>query len=179
MALLDESAKGFLFCKVWNNSDGSELAESLDAKYLELLLEAKTKNKDIQIKKIFGVEGPGSFTGLRVSSAFLKGLSTALSVPLVGISSYDLFAEPFAFSLRPAKAAKLSLEECIEKQFKFLQVNKNNVEVLAVPSCKKVLGLKGDPYWPNAEELLQGVQRSLSKNIFELNYGYTPEFVQS
>lgn len=179
MAILDESAESLLFYKVWNNADGSELAESLNAKFLELLSEARKIKKDIQVAKVFGVEGPGSFTGLRVSSAFLKGLSASLNVPLVGISSFDLFGEAFAFSLRPAKAAKLTLEECIEKEFKFLQVNKNNVEVLSVPTCKKVLGLKDGPYWPTTEELLKGVQQSLHKKTFELNYGYTPEFVQS
>lgn len=172
MALFNEEATECLGSLHWNNLGGSELADKVGEKYLELLSQVP----DIQITKVFGAEGPGSFTGLRVSSSFLKGVSAALRVPLVGISSFDLMGEPFAFSLRPAKALSLSLEECIEKEYKFLEVQKNNVVTLSIPTAQKVLGLKDSPLWPNLEELQSGVQRSLSRNNFVLNYGYTPEF---
>ncbi len=172
MALFSEDASQCLAHKQWNNLDGQELAEQLTANYLYLL----SKVKDAKITKIFGVEGPGSFTGLRISSSFLKGVSAALNVPLVGISSYDLFGEAFAFSLRPAKAVTLTLEECIEREYKFLEVQLDQVLTVSVPTTKKVLGLKSAPFWPNLEELHNGVKRSLERNTFELNYGYTPEF---
>ncbi|UEQ06839.1 tRNA (adenosine(37)-N6)-threonylcarbamoyltransferase complex dimerization subunit type 1 TsaB [Borrelia hermsii] len=36
--------------------------------------------------------GPGSFTGLRISLSFIKGLSLGLSVPFVNIPTFDVFA---------------------------------------------------------------------------------------
>jgi tRNA threonylcarbamoyladenosine biosynthesis protein TsaB len=38
--------------------------------------------------------GPGSFTGLRIGLSLAKGLSLALQLPLVGIPSLDVVAEP-------------------------------------------------------------------------------------
>ncbi len=177
MALLDESADRVLASREWNNLGGAELAQNLEKNLNDLLMDKGTHYLCPKIIKVFGVEGPGSFTGLRVSSAFLKGLATALAVPLVGISSYDLFHENFAFSLRPAKSALLNFEECIEREYKFLEVSANQVHVVVRPTCKKILGLKDTPFWPTVEELQKGVKRSLEKTTFNLNYGYTPEFV--
>jgi tRNA A37 threonylcarbamoyladenosine modification protein TsaB len=178
LLVCDETAESILGSRQWDNSDGSELAEHLDSHFASLLAELTKKNSEFRICKVFGVEGPGSFTGLRVSSAFLKGLSTALEAPLTGISSYDLFDEDFAFCLRPAKAASLTLEECLQNEFKFLLVSKNKSEVVSRPNCK-ILGLKDSPFWPSLVELQNGLKRSLSKKSFDLNYGYTPEFVQA
>ncbi|AYE36073.1 tRNA (adenosine(37)-N6)-threonylcarbamoyltransferase complex dimerization subunit type 1 TsaB [Borrelia turcica IST7] len=36
--------------------------------------------------------GPGSFTGLRISLSFIKGLSLGLSIPFVNILTFDVFA---------------------------------------------------------------------------------------
>jgi tRNA A37 threonylcarbamoyladenosine modification protein TsaB len=173
MALFNEAATECLAMVQWNNLGGTELAESLEDKFAALMVQAP----GVKIAKVFGVEGPGSFTGLRVSSAFLKGIATALRIPLVGIPSYELYAENFAFSLRPAKAIKMTLEECVAKEFKFLEVYPDKVEISERPQCKKVVGLIDDPLWPSLDELQRGVQNCLAKNSFNLNYGYTPEFV--
>lgn len=173
MALFDEEAKECLAMVQWNNLGGTELAESLGDKFSAL----KAQTPNAKITKILGVEGPGSFTGLRVSSAFLKGIATALNVPLIGIPSYELYGRSFAFSLRPAKAIKMTVEECIEKDFKFLEVRADKVEIVARPTTDKIVGLVDEPLWPSLEELQRGVRACLSKSTFELNYGYTPEFV--
>ncbi|MCD2400888.1 tRNA (adenosine(37)-N6)-threonylcarbamoyltransferase complex dimerization subunit type 1 TsaB [Borreliella bissettiae] len=45
-----------------------------------------------QIELIINSCGPGSFTGLRISLSFVKGLALGLSVPFVNISTLDVFA---------------------------------------------------------------------------------------
>ena len=39
--------------------------------------------------------GPGSFTGLRVGIAFMRALSSALKIPLLGIPTFELLAKRF------------------------------------------------------------------------------------
>ena len=45
-----------------------------------------------QINKIYCVEGPGSFTGIRVGVNFSKALAYSLSCPMVAINALDLLA---------------------------------------------------------------------------------------
>ncbi|WPM06112.1 tRNA (adenosine(37)-N6)-threonylcarbamoyltransferase complex dimerization subunit type 1 TsaB [Borreliella sinica] len=45
-----------------------------------------------QIKLIINSCGPGSFTGLRISLSFVKGLALGLSIPFVNVSTLDVFA---------------------------------------------------------------------------------------
>lgn len=40
------------------------------------------------------VTGPGSFTGIRIGIATMRGLALAAKVPMVGLSSFDLCAAP-------------------------------------------------------------------------------------
>lgn len=40
------------------------------------------------------VTGPGSFTGIRIGIAAMRGMALAAGKPLAGVSSFDLFAEP-------------------------------------------------------------------------------------
>jgi tRNA threonylcarbamoyladenosine biosynthesis protein TsaB len=56
----------------------------------EVAAEAGIKFADLD--RIAVTVGPGSFTGLRVGLSFAKGLSTALSIPCVGINSLEALA---------------------------------------------------------------------------------------
>ncbi len=49
------------------------------------------------LKLLVSTVGPGSFTGIRVALAFLKGLKIGLGVPLVGVPTLDCLAYQFSF----------------------------------------------------------------------------------
>lgn len=67
-----------------------------------LLQTAKTDIKSLSA--VFVATGPGSFNGLRAGISAAKGLAFSLKIPLVGISTLEAEALPFAFTglqLRP------------------------------------------------------------------------------
>jgi len=62
---------------------------------IEYLLN-QTKLNEKSLAAIFVARGPGSFNGLRVGMSTAKGLAFALTIPLVGISTLEIEAYPFA-----------------------------------------------------------------------------------
>ncbi len=50
------------------------------------------------IGAVFVAKGPGSFNGLRVGISAAKGIAFTLNIPIVGISTLEIAAYPFAFT---------------------------------------------------------------------------------
>jgi tRNA threonylcarbamoyl adenosine modification protein YeaZ len=53
------------------------------------------------IDAVFVAIGPGSFNGIRVGISTAKGLAFSLQIPLLGVSSLEIEAFPFAFTGLP------------------------------------------------------------------------------
>lgn len=71
-------------------NDGFKHSENLAPMIKELI-----SNSGIDISELDLLvcsRGPGSFTGLRIGMATLKGISMALNIPLVSVSTMDLYA---------------------------------------------------------------------------------------
>ena len=66
-------------------------SEDLLAEIESLLSRAGIGMADLDLLAV--TKGPGSFTGLRIGMASMKGISSALSVPLVSIPTLDAIAE--------------------------------------------------------------------------------------
>lgn len=60
-----------------------------------------TKPTDLQA--VAAATGPGSYTGLRVGLSGAKGLALALGIPLVGVPSLDVLAEPHRWNCLPVR----------------------------------------------------------------------------
>ncbi len=56
-----------------------------------------------QISVIAVATGPGSYTGLRVGLAAAKGLCMALQLPIIGVCSLDVLAEPHRGATWPVR----------------------------------------------------------------------------
>lgn len=64
-----------------------------------LLEQAKVELNSIEA--IIVAKGPGSFNGLRVGMSTAKGLAFSLSIPLLGVSTLEAEAYPFAYTALP------------------------------------------------------------------------------
>jgi len=98
------------FCSIGLFHQGETIAEltwhSGQSHTIELVpnivcLLEQAKISPQSIRAVFVAKGPGSFNGLRVGISTAKGLAFALTIPLVGISTLEVEAYPFAFTKLP------------------------------------------------------------------------------
>ena len=90
---------------------------------IEALLErANLELKDLNM--LFVTKGPGSFTGLRVGMASMKGIASALSIPLVSIPTLEVIEN----AVKPYSGPILSVIDAKKKKF-YLRLSENR-EVL-------------------------------------------------
>lgn len=91
---------------------------------IESLLErAKIGMKDLDL--LIVSKGPGSFTGLRIGMASMKGISSALSIPLVSVPTLDATAE--AVGIYPG--AILSVIDAKRRRF-YLSMKKGGETII-------------------------------------------------
>jgi tRNA threonylcarbamoyladenosine biosynthesis protein TsaB len=64
-----------------------------------ILEQTKLNLKDLNC--VIVAKGPGSFNGLRVGMSFAKGLALSRHIPIVGISTLEIEAFPYAFTALP------------------------------------------------------------------------------
>lgn len=88
-------------------------SEDLLAVIEELLGNAGIGMKDLDLLAV--TKGPGSFTGLRIAMASMKGISSALSIPLVSIPTLDAIYDTAADYPGPV----LSAIDARKKKFYF------------------------------------------------------------
>ena len=79
---------GVLGEMIWqsNNYHTVELAPAIQ----QLLARCEKRADDLQV--LAAAIGPGSFTGLRIGLAVIKGMALGLKIPVIGIPSLDIVA---------------------------------------------------------------------------------------
>jgi tRNA threonylcarbamoyl adenosine modification protein YeaZ len=89
----------------------------------EALAKAGWKFEDLGLLAV--VTGPGSFTGIRIGLATMRGLAMAAQLPIIGISSFDMFAAP-----EKGRVNLIAVESWREELY-FKGVDENGIEVIA------------------------------------------------
>lgn len=84
----------------------------------ELVLRLNSALKEVglefnELSLIVVAKGPGSFTGLRVGMAVAKGISSAANIPLVSLSTTEIYAYP----LKLTQSVVLPLIDAKKKRF--------------------------------------------------------------
>ncbi|PHR91593.1 MAG: tRNA (adenosine(37)-N6)-threonylcarbamoyltransferase complex dimerization subunit type 1 TsaB [Robiginitomaculum sp.] len=86
VALVDDAGVLAATCEEMSRGHAERLGPMAEA----LLAKAEIRVRDIT--KISVCAGPGSFTGLRVGMSFAKGLALPHDIPVVGISTLEVWA---------------------------------------------------------------------------------------
>lgn len=165
-----------ILARSWQKSESQEMGDRLPSELRLLLTESRVRLD--QLKALYCASGPGSFSGLRISSAFFRGLAYALKIPLRGIPTFEIYDETVSIPVRALKAESMSLEEYLQQGMKFLIIEKEKSYLSDRPAAK-VLGFAPTIAWPEENDLFRGMKHRLTTNEFHLDYGYAPDFVKN
>lgn len=78
---------------LYNENDGNDTSYKLMPIIEEAFQKSNIKPRDID--KIFAVNGPGSFTGIRVGLTVAKVMAYSLNIPVVPVSSLEVMASGY------------------------------------------------------------------------------------
>ncbi len=128
-----------------------------------------TETKREELEGIVTSKGPGSFTGLRIGAATVKGLCNALNIPVVGISTLEMLAANYLgsdFAVVPLMDARRNqvysaIYDCSGERPVALvkDLARSAAEIAELASnCGKPCVLLGDGVNPNLEVLKENLK---------------------
>lgn len=166
-------------------NEGFAHSENIIPTIDELLNEVSLKLQDIEL--LVCTRGPGSFTGLRIGMATLKGFSTALDIPLISIPTLDLYSrgidQPVVLPIIDARKRSFftAIYEDGNRVTDYLDIGPVEIQEL-IKSYSKVF-ITGDDAALLFDRLddktpfeLDDVQRDHSKSIIDFGIEYYNEY---
>jgi hypothetical protein len=173
--LADDRAEKLVAAELWQDDQSADISSGLAPAFERLLKNGHARREDLD--SLWGVSGPGAFTGLRVSGAFLQGLARALNKALYGVSTFELVGEVFYIPLQHQKARNMDLPQMLEAKLEFLAIRGPDDFEVATPSERDtVWGLRDRALWPSPDMLLKAIRSQLARpREFALQYGTNPK----
>ena len=110
---------------------------------VHLMHQAKVSQDSLEA--IIVAKGPGSFNGLRVGISMAKGLAFSLGIPLLGISTLEAEAYPFAYAELPlCPIHKAGLEQIAtalyqQKNDEWLKLEEEHLDTVDA-LCQRITG---------------------------------------
>lgn len=108
----------------------------------KMLVDSGLSYEDLDL--MVAVTGPGSFTGIRIGLAAMRGIALAANRPLVGINSFDFFATTMPASQRSLVVVESWREELYFRLDDSEPVNIRPAEMGAVLGDVGAVALGGD-----------------------------------
>ena len=95
---IGEEGRSWTPLAAWRMATHKQTAERMAPTLEALFRQARCERQDLGLVTV--TVGPGSYTGLRVAVSTAKALGLAMDVPLVGLSTLHVLAEPLRFAPR-------------------------------------------------------------------------------
>jgi tRNA threonylcarbamoyladenosine biosynthesis protein TsaB len=107
VALVEDGRELYLYETMETREQGNLLLRHIQ----DALSQNKLKFEDLDLLAV--VTGPGSFTGIRIGLAAMRGLALSAKKPIVGVSSFDMFG------IRDGRSANLVAVESWREELYF------------------------------------------------------------
>lgn len=161
----------------WQDTQTAKVSGQAGSRLSELL--NKNHLSPQNLTALWGVSGPGTFTGIRVTGALLGGLSRSLGIPFFAVPTISLNSgRPLAIPLQAVRFLGFSNQDMIEQEIPVLVLEKAGSANQGVLKAGQIFwGGVSHPLWPTPEQLFTGIElESQNPTIFKPHYGYDPEF---
>ncbi len=151
---IDTSSKICNICLSEDNKNIDNVSIDNNITHSEILMPEidnllKKNNMNINEIELFGVvNGPGSFTGIRIGISCIKGLAFAKNIPTVETTSLELLMENYYHEVEEKKETDviLAVIDARNNQVYFAIKDNKNIEFYADDVSKVINILKEDKY---------------------------------
>lgn len=117
-----------------------------------------------ELKAIAISEGPGSFTGLRIGMAAVKGLALGAAIPIIPVPTFDAFAYKISYYLS-AETKFIVADNVNNEELYYAGYKKNNESYELIESLKVVNRSDIE----NVNEMIFGnyLKTSVAENLYD------------
>lgn len=127
---------------------------NMHTKRINLMIEELAAKNSVELSELAAISvsvGPGSYTGLRVGMSAVKGLSFALDIPIIGISTLEALAQPYMGNT-DGKSVIAAIDA--RRNEVYMAIFDSSMNLLKGDHC---LIIKENEYpddWPTADKLI-------------------------